>query len=164
MTTTAPDRVRPARTRSDQSPSDRAPTGRPARRVRRSARGFSLLELLLVLVILGLLAGAAALAVGNIGARARISTTKTNLSTIKSAIEAYKLEKGSPPVTLAELYPGYLEPGKAETDAWKSPFYYKYDDSSADPQRPYMLLSYGPDKKPNTPDDIDVWTMEQGST
>lgn len=120
--------------------------------------GFSLLELMGVLVILGLLTTVAAIAVPAQIEKARISTTKTSMSTIKSAVEAYRAENaGTTPASLADLIPSFLEQG-AENDAWDQPFVFVVLQSG---EHPYELISTGPDKQLRTADDINVWTMNQ---
>lgn len=118
--------------------------------------GFSLLELTAVLVILGLLAGAAAIAIPAQIERARIKTTKTSMGTIKSQIESYRAENaGSAPASIKALIPAYMESG-SEIDAWENPYYYVITPGG---QHEYELRSGGPDGQLNTDDDINVWTM-----
>ena len=122
-----------------------------------SRPGFSLLELTAVLVILGLLAGAAAVAIPAQIERARVKTTKTSMKTIKSQIESYRAENaGEAPATLQVLIPSFMEQG-SEFDAWDQPYYYLPTPGQA---YAYTLVSKGPDKEQGTEDDINVWTMD----
>ena len=127
-------------------------------RVRHAARGgFSLLELMLVVVILGLLTTVAAVALLPQAAKAKIRTTKVSMNVIKSGITQYQLEKSRVPDSIQILMPEYIEEGNL-VDGWKNPFYYLPTPNGA---RPYTLLSGGPDGDIETPDDnIDVWTMD----
>lgn len=122
---------------------------------RSTRRAFSLLELMLVLVILGLLSTVAAVALLPRAEQAKISTTKASLEVIKSAITGYQIEKSRLPESLEQLVPDYLEEGKLR-DGWKQPFYYRPTPGQV---RPYELLSFGKDLEAGTEDDIDVWTM-----
>ncbi|MEZ6244040.1 MAG: type II secretion system protein GspG [Phycisphaerales bacterium] len=132
---------------------------RAARR-RHSRPGFSLLEITLVLVIIGMMMAVAAVSLLGNAKRASIKTTKISMTTIQSAIKNYMLEHaGTPPASLNVLVTDdYLE-NKALKDSWDQPFYYTLN--SADQLHPYQLISNGPDKQPGTEDDINIWTMDQ---
>jgi general secretion pathway protein G len=118
--------------------------------------GFSLLELMLVLVILGLLSTVAAVALIPQAQKAKVRTTKQSMKVIKNAITQYQLEKSRVPATVVELIPEFLEDGDIR-DGWKQDFYYQPTPNGA---RPYTLMSFGKDMTPDTEDDIDVWTMD----
>jgi len=131
-------------------------------------RAFTLIEVLVVLIILGLLA---ALIVPKLTGRvdeARIETTKLQLKSIKSALEQFKLDNGFYPTTQQGLkalvekpstppepkhWKQYLE--KLPKDAWGNDFIY----ISPAGERPYELKSPGPDGIEGTEDDISVWDL-----
>ncbi len=69
-----------------------ASLSRPRRR-----GGFTLIEVLLVLLIIGLLAGVAIFAMGGAQTDAQIDTTRAKLVEIENAIERYTLRFGQPP-------------------------------------------------------------------
>src|SRR3954469_7389286 len=60
-------------------------------------RGFTLVELLIVIVILGILASIVVFAVGNLGSNAKANACSTEKSTISTALEAYKANTGAYP-------------------------------------------------------------------
>ena len=119
-------------------------------------RGFSLLELTLVLVILGIMMAGAALYLTGFAERAKIKTTKTRMETIKQAIETYRLTSNANPPDLQTLVTAkILDPSKPITDSWDRQLNYSPSGTS---DRPYELWSQGPSEEVET-DDIDVWTM-----
>lgn len=119
--------------------------------------GFSLIELTAVLVILGLLMAGAAVAVPKQIQKARIKTTKTSMVTIKTAVNTFMAENaGDAPALITELIPGFIEPG-SELDSWDQAYYYRATPGLA---HAYELISAGADKEFQTPDDINLWTMD----
>jgi general secretion pathway protein G len=121
----------------------------------RARRGFSLLELTLVLVILGVLMAVAAVNVLGQGEKAKITATRATLATIKNAITQYHLEQSAYPPDLNTLVTAHiLEAGKL-ADAWKRPLV--YDPQGPSPDHPFILFSKGPDGLSPSADDIDAW-------
>jgi general secretion pathway protein G len=123
----------------------------------RRPRGFTLIELMVVLVIMGVLA---ALIVPNIIGRtdeARVTAAKTDIGTIMQALKLYKLDNGIYPSQEQGLQalvvkpstppvPGnwkpYLE--KLPTDPWGRPYQYL----NPGVKGPVDVFSYGADGKP----------------
>lgn len=125
---------------------------------RRNRRGFSLIEITAVILMIGILAAAAAVAILPQVSKARINTTKNSMNTIKTAINTYMVEHSVPPSSLQILIGGYLEEG-SDTDAWNTGYYYRVTQGA---ERPYQLISAGPDMDfATTEDNIDVWLMDQ---
>src|SRR5262245_58179552 len=101
--------------------------------------GFSLLELMLVLAIMGILMAVVAINVLGAGDKAKITATKATLKNIKTAMASYHLETSSwPPDLQALITTKYLESMKLQ-DAWKTDLMYDPHGPNAD--QPYYLGS-----------------------
>ncbi len=124
--------------------------------------GFSLLELILVMVIMGILAGMVAFAVAGRGNDARRTRAKSDLSVYQNAIEAYALEhEDKYPKSLNDLAivdkrgRSYIQ--QIKPDGWTNPYVYSYPGK----KNKYDLYSMGPDGISGTEDDISVWDVEK---
>ena len=127
--------------------------------VRGMRSGFSLLEISLVVVLIGLLTAGAAVALLGRSEKAKVRITKTTMTTLSGEIDSFIAEgNGTPPQSLQVLVSEDFIKSSMLVDAWKQPFYYNPTGASAG-QR-YTLLSYGPDRQAGTLDDINVWTMD----
>ena len=129
--------------------------------IKKSRSGFSLMELLIVIVILGLLA---ALVVPNLVGKGEESKKKIvciQMKNLSNALKMFKMDIGRYPTTgeginaLAknpgiEGYPesSYLDEGKVPVDPWKGSYIYIDEDSLFD------IVSIGADRKEGTSDDI----------
>ncbi|GMW02737.1 MAG: type II secretion system protein GspG [Candidatus Hydrogenedentota bacterium] len=122
----------------------------------KSNSGFTLLELLLVMVIIGILAGAVAVGVAGRGREARETRAKSDLSTYQRMIEAYALENNDQyPKALNDLVNGKKQyVVQIKNDPWGRPYGYKTPGKN----RPYDLFTAGMDGQAGTPDDISVWS------
>jgi general secretion pathway protein G len=126
---------------------------------RHARRGFSLLELTLVILIIGVLMGVAAVAFGPTLLRGRTTGTKASMTTIKRAIQEFQGVNNRYPGTLAELAPNFIE--SVPKDGWDRDFGYEVPGAQG---RPFSLISFGEDGVYPSDDDIDVWTMDQEPT
>jgi general secretion pathway protein G len=97
---------------------------------RRSEYGFTLIELLVVLAILGLLAAIATPQVLKYLASAKISAAQTQVASLSSALDLYKLDVGRYPTTQEGL--DALVAAPAGAVAWNGP-YIKKRESLTDP-------------------------------
>ena len=76
--------------------------------MREKRSGFTLVELVVVVLILGILAAVAAPKVLNTSDDARLNSSLQSLTVVRDAIELYKAETGSLPSTLATDLQPYL--------------------------------------------------------
>ena len=127
-----------------------------------SKSGFTLIEVLLVVAILGILA---AVVVGNFGQHgetARIRATRASIAAISTQVDVFQLDVGRLPNSLDELinqpsgaanWNGpYIRGGSAALqDAWGTPFTYRREGNT------YTIASAGPDQQMGTGDDITSW-------
>ena len=72
-------------------------------RRRRKRNGFTLVELMVVIVIIGLLATIVALNVIPSGDTAKVQKAKADIATIEQALELYRLQQNSYPTTAQGL-------------------------------------------------------------
>lgn len=132
------------------------------RRTLRRVPGFSLLELMLVLAIIGVLTAVVAVNVVGAGGRAKVRATMASLTTLKSALNAYNLDNSAYPPTLGVMQAGgskaYLDASIKLADGWGRPFYYAVPGLNG---QPYDLISSGEDGQGGTEDDVSVWTMQK---
>ena len=136
---------------------------------RRKRKGFTMVELMAMLIIIGLLATLVATKVVDKIDQARVTTTKANLKTLHDRVNDFRIENGRYPKEEEGLsvlieapsdatnYPigGYLETTELPKDAWGNEFVYlewPTDD------RPFVIISYGPDGKDGGDDDL--WSTD----
>jgi general secretion pathway protein G len=111
-----------------------------------TSSGFSLIELLVVLVILGLIAG---LVVPNImgrGEDAKARTAVAEVQRISMAVDEFYLDTGRAPRELRELVerPGNVSNWNGPYDPWGNPYNYR----SPGENRSVDIYSHGADAQP----------------
>jgi len=107
-------------------------------------RSFSLIELMVVIAIIGFLAGMMVVGYDKIFGDAAVDTTKATIQQTESALRMYKIKEKRYPSTddgiLTLVEKGYLE--KPPLDAWNSQIQYIHPGTRS---KPYDLYSYGED-------------------
>ncbi len=138
--------------------------------------GFTLIELMVVIVILGILAGLIIPRIMGRPEEARRMKARVQIESIETALKLYKLDNGYYPGTEQGLQAlieppavgqlprawregGYLEKGKVPKDPWGNEYVYLCPGIHGD----YNLISYGADGEPGGEDkdqDINNWELE----
>jgi len=85
-------------------------------------KGFTLVELLVVIVILGILATLAIQSFSGRTDEARVNRAKGDVRTVMSALELYRMDQGAYPTTLDLLSPNYMKklPTFASSPSWSA--------------------------------------------
>ncbi len=122
----------------------------------RRQRGFTLIELMVVLTIIAMLAALVVPRLFKNVDKAKIQTTKAQITALEGALDAYKLDVGTYPTTEQGLAALQAKPAgvarwdgpylkkDVPTDAWGNAFVYKCPSEHGD----YEIVSYGADGQP----------------
>jgi general secretion pathway protein G len=130
---------------------------------RRKRSGFTLIEIMAVVIIMGLLMGIVGTAVFSQLDTARVNTTRAQLKQLESALAFYQMDNGRFPTTEQGLRAlvepptiapeprsyragGYLQGGKVPMDAWSNP--YQYEMPGVKNGQGFDLWSFGADGQP----------------
>src|SRR2546426_6351538 len=87
-----------------------------------AARGMTLIEIMVVLVILGLIAGAIGYNVFQSLKEAQIKTARLDLQAISNGVDLYHVETGNWPENLQALVPKFLK--EVHKDPWQMDYQY----------------------------------------
>jgi general secretion pathway protein G len=146
------------------------------RKMKRNEKGFTLIELMVVIVILGILAGLIVPRIMGRPDEARRAKARIQLESLETALKLYKLDNGNYPTTEQGLNAlveppavgtpvknwrqgGYLEKGKVPKDPWDNDFVYISPGAHGD----FDLISRGADGEPDgegNNKDISNWESE----
>jgi len=136
----------------------------PKSEIRNCRCAFTLVEMLLVITIIGILAALVIPKMVGRSEQARQAAAHADLSSIKTALDAYEVDNGFYPKSLQDLiqppsnaknwHGPYLD--NLPVDPWGNPYVYafpgRHNPNGLD------LSSVGPDGKAGTDDDIGNWS------
>lgn len=145
-------------------------------RLAKNSHGFTLIEIMVVMVILGILAGLIVPRIMDRPEEARRTKAAIQIGSLEQALKLYKLDNGRYPTTEQGLQAlvevpsvgrlankwregGYLDKGKVPKDPWDFEFVYISPGLRGD----FDLMSYGPDGEPGGEGgdaDINNWELE----
>ncbi len=147
-------------------------TRRMARRRKRA--GFTLMEVLLVMVIIVMLGAFVGVAIKNAQGQANINAAKAQIQQFTQPLEMYRLNTNSYPQTSDGLTallspPGslanqtkwqgpYIDKSEIPVDPWDNPYQYS-SPGSRNPDS-FDIWSFGPDGADGTADDIGNWSEQ----
>jgi general secretion pathway protein G len=139
-------------------------------------RGFTLIEVLMVVAILVLLAGVLVVSLGSTGEKTNIKLTRVLVAKVSDALERYKLSIGHYPKEdeggldalrkkpdfggdekMAEKWEGPYLPSEP-TDPWGSKISYTVTDPTSPEAQtlPFKVWSFGPNKQDDNGADDDI--------
>ncbi len=144
-------------------------------KLRYKNQGFTLIELMVVIIILGILAMWVAPKIMSRPEEAKQVKARLDIQNLETALKLYKLDNGSYPGTEQELKAlvempetgtipkkwkkgGYLEKGRVPKDPWGNDFIYLSPGLKGD----FDIISYGTDGVPGGEDenkDINNWEI-----
>ena len=130
-------------------------TTRKISRLRRAlARGVTLIEILIVLAIVGLIAGGVAVVAVPKYQESQKNQAKIDARTVHPVAEKYQVDHPGVCPTIEQLRAEKeLSAASKITDPWDTPYKIICGDEDL------MVVSFGPDKKENTQDDIRIPEM-----
>jgi general secretion pathway protein G len=123
-------------------------------------RGFSLVEIMIVIVIIGLMAGLVTYATAGYLERAKRQRARSDIATYSGAVDSYYLAKGRYPNNqegLKVLVPEFIK--VLQNDPWGNSYQYVQPGRGG----PYDIMSFGADgREGGTGADADItnWDVE----
>jgi len=143
----------------------------------KNKKGFTLIEIMVVVIILGLLAGLVLPKILGREEEARVGSGKVQIKAFESALDGYKLDNGFYPTTDQGLEAlvkkpetgripakwregGYLKPARIPKDPWGKDYVYI---SPGSENREYEIISYGADNEPGGEGknaDLESWKVD----
>jgi len=142
----------------------------------RSHSGFTLLEIMMVVIIIGIMVSMVAPRLTSRRQSAEVARARNDIDAIKTSLRMFEADSGKFPSTDEGLdalierpskidesdWNGpYFESNEVPVDPWKNEYQYVYPgQNNAD----FDLWSYGPDEQDGTDDDITNWKSDRADT
>lgn len=131
-----------------------------------NSRGFTLLELLVVILIIGLLTGIVAPRFMGQVSRSEVTTARAQIDALDKALQSYRIDTGRFPTTTQGLKALVAQPaeesrwrgpylqGEVPVDPWGNAYQYRSPGSNG---RDFEVMSLGKDRAPGgSGDDADI--------
>lgn len=150
----------------------RKKSSRPRKEASRKDAGFSLVELMVVVFIMGLLATLIVINVAPATDQSRVGKARSDIAALESALDMYNLDMYSYPsadqgLTALSIAPagaqaaqyrpgGYIK--RLRTDPWGNAYQYAYPGTRSGGA--YDVFSPGPDGQAGNEDDIGNWDTQ----
>lgn len=141
------------------------------RRGLKIGRGFTFLEIMFVVAIIGILLSIAIPRIAGRTQKTKIKAARLQIAQFKTALGAYEMDVGSFPTTSQGLKALVERPPDVPEEDWqgkymdnipKDPWHEEYIYRSPGEHNPdYDLFSKGPDRQEGTEDDITNWDEEE---
>ena len=137
----------------------------------RFRRGFTLIEIMVVVIILATLASTVIITMSKKPEEAKVTKAKSDIGTFETVLETFRLEMGRYPTEEEGLQALVKEPESEDADRWKGPYIkrvikdpwgnpYVYKCPGDHNTNGYDLFSFGPDGQSGGDDDIDNWSVQ----
>ena len=137
-------------------------------------KGFTLVEVMAVLIIVGLLAGVAVKNFMGQTKKAAVIQTRANLKVLHEAVQLFRMDTGRYPTDEEALIAlieeptdaegwnieGYLSSTDLPKDGWKRDFYYMTNPGN---NKPFVVISFGSDGEEGGEEnsyDADLWSTD----
>jgi general secretion pathway protein G len=115
--------------------------------------GFTLIEIMVVVVILGVIATVVVANIGQKPGRAKATLTETQIKILKGDVELYRVDHNRFPDSLNDLVPKYRD--EVPKDGWGRAFQYRVPESRG----AFDIVSLGEDGLPGGEGvDADLWS------
>ena len=146
---------------------------------RRRQRGFTLIEIMVVIVVLTILGAAVAINVIGRTDDARVARARTDVSNLETALESFRLDMRRYPTTEEGLLSLYEAPQSEDALRWKGPYLrkavpndpwgnpYLYTSPGIENPNGFDLESYGADGQDGGEEyarDVESWTNYDEAT
>jgi len=136
-------------------------------RRRSTSKGFTFLEIMFVVVIIGILLALVGPRLVGRAQGARIAAAQAQINNFSNALKQHELDIGSFPKNFDDLEAeesdekGWNGPymDSIPEDPWGQAYVYKYPGTNN--KKGFDLMSLGPDKQENTEDDIPNWNKKR---